>query len=287
MGAVTSDRIRWGALAWLLTLQFFVVETVVQFRGEGYSRADDVISDLGATTWPGHQVMNASFVVQAALILGGTVLLLPALGAGAGRVAAYLFGLAAVGVLLVGVLPSDRSGTWHGVGATMYLIGSALGLIALAYALRPRSEVLGTVLVVLGLVGTAATVFFLTEVAVLAEGATERAAAYVLPIGLAVAGLALGRSGAAAEVGDGVGAGTRDDPRPSRREERARARAAAAERARERDAALEAAAQRAAQRSGRTGTGSADAETGAGSAGAEPADDFDADDPWAPTRRTD
>ncbi|SOC50534.1 hypothetical membrane protein [Blastococcus aggregatus] len=259
MGTVTSDRLRWGALTGLLTLQFFVVETVVQFRGEGYSRADDVISDLGATTWPGHQAMNASFVVQAALILGGAVLLLPTLRAGAGRVAAYLFGLAAVGVLLVGVLPSDRSDTWHGVGATLYLVGGALGLIALAYALRPRSELLGSTLVVLGLVGTAATAFFLTGVDVLAEGATERAAAYVLPIGLAVAGAALWRSGDATPPGDG--------DRPSRREQRAAARAAAAERARERDAAVEAAARR--------------------SEGSAPADDFDADDPWASTGRTD
>jgi hypothetical membrane protein len=258
MDTVTSDRRRWGALAWLLTLQFFVVETVVQFRGEGYSRADDVISDLGATTWPGHQAMNASFVVQAALILGGAVLLLPTLRAGAGRVAAYLFGLAAVGVLLVGVLPSDRSDTWHGVGATLYLVGGALGLIALAYALRPRSELLGSTLVVLG---TAATAFFLTGVDVLAEGATERAAAYVLPIGLAVAGAALWRSGTGERT---TGA---DADRPSRSEERAAARAAAAERARERDAALEAAARRA--------------------EGDTPADDFDADDPWAPARRTD
>ncbi len=263
MGTVTSDRLRWGALAWLLTLQFFVVETVVQLRGEGYSRTDDVISDLGATTWPGHQAMNASFVVQAALILSGAVLLLPTLRAGAGRVAAYLFGLAAVGVLLVGVLPSDRSGTWHGVGATMYLVGSAVGLIALAYALRPRSELLGSILVVLGLVGTAATAFFLTGVEVLADGATERAAAYVLPIGLALAGAALWRS----RTPGPTSAADEDAGKPSRREIRAAARAVAAERARERDAALEAAAR--------------------GAEGKATADDFDADDPWASTSRTD
>lgn len=268
MDRVTPDRLRWGALAWLLTLQFFVVETVVQLRGEGHSRIDDVISDLGATTWPGHQAMNASFVVQSALILGGAVLLLPPLRSGAARVATYLFGLAALGVLLVGVLPSDRSDTWHAVGATLYLVGGALGLIALAYALRPRSEVLGSTLVVLGLVGAAATAFFLTGVDVLAEGATERAAAYVLPIGLAVAGVALWRAG-----GRATAAGT---DRPSRREARAAARATAEERARERDAALEAAA-------GRTGNGAA--AVGAGDA--EAADDFDADNPWAPTRRTD
>ena len=253
MGPVISDRFRWGALAWVLTLQFFVVETVVQLRGEGHSRIDDVISDLGATTWPGHQAMNASFVVQAGLILAGALLLLPPLRSGAGRVATYLFGFAALGVLLVGVMPSDRSDTWHAVGATLYLVGGALGLVALAYALRPRSELLGTALVVLGLVGAAATTFFVTGVDVLAEGATERAAAYVLPVGLALAGVALRRPGGRGAVPD----------RPSLREERARERALAAERARERDAALEAAARR----------------TG------EAADDPDDEDPWAAPRR--
>jgi len=265
MDPVIPDRLRWGALAWLLTLQFFVVETVVQFRGEGHSRADDVISDLGVTTWPGHQAMNASFVVQAALVLGGAVLLLPALRGAAGRVAAYLLGVAAIGTLLVGAFPSDRSDTWHVVGAVLYLVGSAAGLIALAYALRPRSEALGTALVLLGLVGAAATIFFLAEVDVLARGATERAATYVLPIGLAMAGAALGWAKGADPAG-GADA-------PTRREERARARAAAAERARERDEALEAAARRSGNRTSSTQT--------------EPADDFDAEDPWASTRRTD
>lgn len=266
MGPVIRDRLRWGALAWLATLQFFVVETVVQFRGDGHSRVDDVISDLGATDWPGHQAMNASFVVQAALILGGAVLLLPLLRGGAGRAAAYLFGLAALGALLVGVFPSDRSDTWHGTGAVLYLVGSALGLICLAYALRPRSEVLGTVLVLLGLIGAAATTFFVAEVDLLARGATERAAAYVLPIGLAMTGAVLWRVRAAEPEPE-------DGDAPSRREERARARAAAAERARERDEALEAAALRS---EGRTAPGEAD-----------PEDDVDAEDHWAPVRRTD
>jgi hypothetical membrane protein len=257
MGPVTPSRLRWGALAWLATLQFFVVETVVQFRGQGHSRLDDVISDLGETTWPGHQLMNASFVVQGALILGGTLLLLPALRSGAGRTAAYLLGAAAIGTLLVGVFPSDRSGTWHGVGAVLYLVGSAVGLICLAYALRPRSEALGTVLVLLGLVGAAATTFFIAEVDVLARGATERAAAYVLPIGLALTGIALWR------------ARTTD---PAEIQEARRQRA---ERARERDEALEAAARRPESRTPATGG------TGSG-----PADD-DAEDHWAPVRRTD
>ena len=258
MGPVTPSRLRWGALAWLATLQFFVVETVVQFRGQGHSRADDVISDLGETTWPGHQAMNASFVVQAALVLGGALLLLPVLRGGAGRAAAYLFGAAAIGTLLVGVFPSDRSDTWHGVGAVLYLVGSAVGLICLAYALRPRSEVLGTVLVLLGLVGAAATTFFVADVDVLARGATERAAAYVLPIGLALTGAALWRA------------------RTTDSAEIEEVRRQRAERARERDEALEAAARRAESRTAPAST-----------TGGAPVDDADAEDHWAPVRRTD
>ena len=192
---MTPNRLRWGALAWLLTLQFFVVEAIVQARYEGsYSRTDDVISDLGASGSAAAQLMNASFVVQAALILAGTLLLRPVLLRGAGQVAPVLLGVAAAGVLVVGVFPTDGNGLVHAIGAVAYLVGGGLGLIALAYAVRRRSEALGTTLAILGLLGTAATVFFLTGVTqYLGEGGTERVAAYVLPLGLALAGLVLWR----------------------------------------------------------------------------------------------
>jgi hypothetical membrane protein len=255
MDAVNPNRLRWGALAWLLTLQFFVVETIAQLRFEGaYSRADDVISTLGAADSAARELMNASFVVQAALILAGVLLLRPALLRGAGQAVPVLLGAAALGVLLVGVFPTDGNSGMHATGAVLYLVGGGLGLIALAYAVRPRSEAVGTTLALLGLIGTASTVFFLTGVvSYLGEGGTERAAAYVLPIGLAIAGPALWRLAGSA-AGD-------------RREERERARARRADQDRERDEALEAAA--------RQGAGfPADA------------DDPDGDDPWAaPGRR--
>jgi hypothetical membrane protein len=253
MVPVTANRLRWGALAWLLTLQFFVVEAIAQFRYAGsYSRADDTISALGTSHSAAHQLMNASFVLQAALILAGAVLLRPVLLRGAGQVAPVLLVASAVGVLLVGVFPSDGNALVHAIGAVVHLVGGGLGLIALAYAVRPRSEVLGTTLAVLGLVGTAATVFFLTGVTeYLGVGGTERVAAYVIPVGLAVAGTALWRL---------AGPGSSD-----RQAERAAARRAQAERARERDAALEPAAGR-------------DASTAA-------AHDADPDDHWAPVER--
>jgi hypothetical membrane protein len=231
-----DKRLRWGGLAWLLTLQFFVAETIAQLRFDGaYSRADDVISDLGASYSPAAGLMNASFVLQGVLITAGALLLGPALPRAAGRLAAALLIVAALGVVVVGVVPLDADGMVHAAGAVAYLAGSSLGLLALAHALRPRSELVGSIVAVLGVLATAATVFFLAGITrFLGQGGTERAAAYALPIGLAVAGVALWRGRAA----------TPDEPgRPSRREvrveERKARRAEAAAQAAERDAALE------------------------------------------------
>jgi hypothetical membrane protein len=256
MADVNPNRLRWGVLAWLLTLQFFVVETIAQSRYQGaYSRADDTISALGAGGSAAHQLMNASFVLQAGLILAGALLLRPVLLRSAGQVAPVLLIASAVGVLLVGVFPTDGNALVHAIGAVTHFVGGGLGLIALAYAVRPRSEILGTVLAALGLVGTAATVFFLTGVTqYLGEGGTERVAAYPLPLGLAVAGTVLWRLA-------GPGAS-------GRLAEREAARAEQSERARERDAALEAAARRTTKR------------TDAGTA-----DEDELDDHWAPVQR--
>jgi hypothetical membrane protein len=275
MGAVNPNRLRWGAIAWLMTLQFFVVESITQVRYEGpYSRADDVISALGAAESAARQLMNASFVVQAALILGGALLLRPVLLRGAAQVAPVLLGAASVGVLLVGVFPTDGSSMAHTVGAVLYLVGGGLGLIALAYAVRPRSEGLGTALALLGLIGTSATVFFLTGVtAYLGEGGTERAAAYPLPLGLALAGVLLWRL--CRPTGDTDGdAGSPE--RPSRREERDRVRAERAARDRARDEALEA------------GSGNPLPADRTRERGGIDADELDTDDPWAsPARHRD
>jgi hypothetical membrane protein len=198
--------------------------------------------------------MNASFVVQGALILTGAVLLRPALLRTAGQIAPVLLGAAAIGVLLVGVFPSDGNALVHAIGAVAHLLGGNLGLIALAYAVRPRSELLGTTLALLGLVGTAATVFFLTGVTeYLGEGGTERVAAYVIPVGLALAGVALWRLA-------GPGSAERLAERDAERRQQE-------ERARERDAALDAAARR--NPPPAPGTG----------------DDADPDEHWAPVER--
>ena len=260
MGPVTSNRLRWGALAWILTLQFFVVEAVVEARyGAPYSRVHDVISTLGAGASPARQAMNASFVIQSALILGGALLLLPALRGGAGRAATALFGAASLGVLLVGVFPTDGNGTIHAVGAVLYLVGGGLALVALAYAVRPHSEALGTTVVLLGMLALAATIFFLAGVnGFLGEGGTERAAAYPLPMALALTGITLWWTDRRpADSAEGT----------SLRAERDREQARRADQARARDAALESAARR--------------------REAPDDTDEIDPEDPWAaPGRRS-
>jgi hypothetical membrane protein len=291
---VGGNRLRWGALGWVLTLQFFVVETIAQFRQSQYSRVDDVISDLGAGTSPARSLMNASFVVQGALILAGVLLLLPAVRGTAARVAQVLLAASAVGVVLVGVFPEDGAASGvHTTGAVLHLAAGTIGLVALAYAVRPRSELAGSLLAVLGVVGVAASIFFLDAVTeYLGRGGTERLAAYPIPVGLAVAAVVLWRMADRDGVLPEVGAA---EDRPTRRQLREQARAERAEQARLRDLALEEAAARRAGSTGPTATtpaaGSTPAVPTAGpsadpSADEEPEDDdFDPDDPWAPRRR--
>ncbi|WP_369137882.1 DUF998 domain-containing protein [Modestobacter versicolor] len=268
---MTDSRYRWGGLAWALTLQFFVVEAIAASRFGGFSYSEDVISDLGTAGSAARVLMNASFVVQGLLIAAGALLLGPGLAGTGGRLARVLLVVSGLGVLLVGVFPSDGNATAHSLAAGAHLLGGGVGLIALAYGVRPRSEELGTALAVLGLVGVIGTIFFGSAVFLgLGEGGMERVAAYVIPIGLVAAGIALWRQK------DGWLALTNPDGTPSRRQLREDARLERAQRAAQRDAALEAAARRPAERP---------APAAPAPRPADEDDDFDPDDPWAPRRR--
>ena len=268
-----GNRLRWGALGWVLTLQFIVVETIAGLLTPGYSWGGNVISDLGGVLAPAHRLMNASLVVQAALVLVGVALLLPALRRTAARIAQVFLSVAALGLLLMGVFPETSSSAVHHVGVVCYLAGGAIGVLALAYAVRRRSEALGTVVALLGLLGAATTVFFLTDVTqTLGRGGTERIAAYAIPLALAGTAVALWRMAqGAATLPDAPTGATRRQLREEARAERAR-------RAAERDAALEAAAQRPAPEPATT-------ESPAEPPSPDEDDDFDPDDPWATPSR--
>lgn len=267
---MTDSRYRLGGLAWVLTLQFFVVEAIAASRFGGYSYTRDTISDLGTAGSSARLLMNGSFIAQGLLIIAGALLLGPGLAGTGGRLSRVLLTVSGIGVLLVGVFPSDGDGTVHAIAAGAHLLGGGIGLTALAYGVRPRSEGLGTTLAVLGLLGIIATIFFGAAVFLfLGEGGTERVAAYVLPIGLVAAGVALWRQK------DDWLALTNPDGTPSRRQLREDARLQRAQQAAARDAALEAAATRRPEPRPAAPVQQATAED----------DDFDPDDPWAPRRR--
>ena len=272
---MTDSRYRWGGVAWALTLQFFVVEAIAAARFGGYSYSVDVISDLGTASSAARVLMNASFVLQGLLIAAGVVLLGPGLSGGSGRLARGLLVISGAGVLLVGFFPSDGNATVHQIAAAAHFLGGGIGLIALAYSVRRRSEALGTGLAALGLIGVIGTIFFASAVFLgLGEGGMERVAGYVVPIGLTVAGIALAR-----QKDDWLRL-TNDDGTPSRRQLREDARLERAQRAAERDAALEAAARRSDQRATTPAIPAAQAP-----AEDDEPDDFDPDDPWGPRRR--
>ena len=277
---MTDSRYRWGGLTWVLTLQFFVVEAITAARYGGYSYSTDVISDLGTAASAGRLLMNASFVVQGLLFIAGAFLLAPGLAGTGGRLARVLLSASGVGVLLVGCFPSDGNATAHQVAAGVHFVAGGIGLVALAYGVRPRSEALGTTLALLGLISLVGTVFFASAVFIgLGEGGMERIGGYPMPIGLAVAGIALWRQR------DEWLALTNADGTPSRRQLRENARLERAQKIAERDAALEAAAQRPVGRVPAPATRPATPATRPATPDDDEDDDFDPDDPWAPRRR--
>lgn len=277
--SLSRTRYLVGSLAWLLTLQFFVLEAVAIARFPGYSRTGQVISDLGTDLSPGAGVMNASFIAQAVLIVVGALLLRPGLIGLGGRLAVVLLSTAGVGTLLVGLFPSDTGGATHTVGAILYLLGGGLGLLSLAYGVRPRSEAVGTTLALLGLVGIIGTVLFGTSVTgLLGVGGTERLAAYVLPIGLAVTGVLLARQRDDWQVAVPTG----EEATLTKRQRREMEKAEAFDRARDRDEALEALALKKEQER----TGVTTAPSTAGTEVDDP-DDYDEERAWRTPRRTD
>ena len=185
------DRVRAGGLAWLCALQFFVAEAFAAAAVPGYSYFQGYISDLGADIGsPRHGWMNASFVLQAVLILTGL-----ALGRARPRAATTALAVCAVGVGVVGLAPEDVAPGWHYAGAAANLVGCNLG--ALLSGLAPRAGAAARTGIAAGAVGLAACgALGLHAYGGLGVGAVERLAAYPFVLWLAV-------NGASALMGDG------------------------------------------------------------------------------------
>jgi hypothetical membrane protein len=145
--------------------------------------------------------MNASFVLQGGLILGGALLVRPAFPPGrlfAGALA--LIGASGAGVALVGLAPEDLLPKLHYLGAAENLFCCNAGMAAMGLAMLRRSAARAS-----GAIALAAGVAGLIGLGCLGAGldfgfgpgGVERVAAYPFPLWIAGMGALLARRGGA------------------------------------------------------------------------------------------
>ena len=199
---------RLGAWAWVLALQFFVVQYVVQTAWTTpFSIAHNMISDLARETCgplsrapgidvacsPWHALMNASIMLNGLLIPAGAWLTRrrwPAarpVGIALGMVA-----LTAPGHFLVGLFPSDTGPRMHLVGAASILALGNPGMVLFGVASWRAQRAAALLSVVLGAAGITGTLLFLRDIDLgIGLGGMERVAFYPLTLWSGLLGLRL------------------------------------------------------------------------------------------------
>src|ERR1043166_2064038 len=148
--ALPDRSIRIGAAVWLLAIQFFISQFVVQSAWTTpFSVTENYISDLGNTACgpypagtrmyvcsPWHALMNASFIILGLTILLGAVLICGAFRPGRMRaVGLSLVVLAGLGLIAVGLFPENINIAAHRIGAGVQFISGNVGLVVLGAAM--------------------------------------------------------------------------------------------------------------------------------------------------------
>jgi hypothetical membrane protein len=207
---IDTGRAIWlGAVVWILAIQFFIAQLIVQSAWTTpFSLTTNYISDLGNTSCepypvgsnmyvcsPRHAWMNASFILLGVIILVGAALIHRAFSSGRTRTAGLvLLALAGPGEILVGLFPENVNITPHTIGAAAHFVSGNLGIVVLGIAIAAtrRQTPLAVSSIVLGSVGLLATALFVSgHYLGLGIGGMERIAAYPLPLWLIVVGVSL------------------------------------------------------------------------------------------------
>ncbi|MFD6717335.1 hypothetical protein AMK25_12680 [Micromonospora sp. TSRI0369] len=203
-------RNRLAGACWLLAAVSFLTANVLvglAWEQPGFSWAEHNISDLGNVTcgvWdtsrprpvcsPWHPAMNAVFVGAGLLLALGALLAHRALRPGRAAAVAVASTVAAgSGYVLAGLYPADVDENLHVLGALLVFVFGNTAMLAAAFAGRsPLLRGLRTVSAVLGLLGLAGTVLFLSRVdAGIGVGGMERVAVFPLFAWVTAAGLRL------------------------------------------------------------------------------------------------
>lgn len=197
-----------GAIAWILALQFFIAQGVVQMAWTTpFSLAHNMISDLARVTCgplhrapgidvacsPSHALMNVSIILNGLLIPAGAYLTRSAWPAsGLMTVGLVMIGLTAPGHLAVGLFPSDAGPAMHVLGAGIILLLGNPGISLAGLALWRSRRGLAAISLILGVGGIVGTLLFLVEIDLgIGLGGMERVAFYPLPLWCGVMGSAL------------------------------------------------------------------------------------------------
>ena len=209
-GSGDKRSITFGAAAWILSLQFFLVQGIVQAAWTTpFSLAHNMISDLARETCgpllrapgiefacsPWHALMNASIMANGVLI---------PLGAWLTRrrwppnrlvtVSLAMIALTGPGHFMVGLWPSDTGPTMHFLGAASILLLGNPGMVLAGFASWRQRRAGAITSIALGLAGIAGTVLFTRETGFgIGLGGMERVAFYPLTIWCGIQGLLLVR----------------------------------------------------------------------------------------------
>jgi hypothetical membrane protein len=206
----TAAPARAGALAWVVSVQFFITQVVVATAWpRHFSLSTDYISDLGNTFCgaypagsthtvcsPWHLAMNTSFLVLGVTMIIGAWLTRDAFPRGWVReLAMTLFTLAGIGVFVVGVYPENTDNAKHVLGAGLNFVAGNIAMIVYGLALAQRPSERGLIAVFslfAGGIGMLATLLFVSgHFLGIGLGGMERVAAYPMTVWQIVIGVAL------------------------------------------------------------------------------------------------
>ncbi|KAA8885348.1 DUF998 domain-containing protein [Nocardia colli] len=206
---VSNSRIASIAgLAWVSTVQYFVILVVVQSRWTTpYSWTRNAISDLGADTcfqsehvdtWvcsPWHVLANISWILSGLCLAVGALLAARIYGRNRlARVGFALYAAAGIGLVMVGFNPEDTRIAPHTIGAIVAIAGGAVAVVLTAAAMIAdgRTPALGRIGIALGVIAIASFVATMAKVGG-AEmfGLWERLAAFPVLIWAILHGIAM------------------------------------------------------------------------------------------------
>ena len=200
-----------GALAWILALQFFVVQGVVQAAWTTpFSLAHNMISDLARETCgplfrapgidvacsPWHALMNVSIFLNGILIPLGAIFTRVAWPARRLATAGLLMiALTAPGHFMVGLFPSDTGERMHFLGAASILLLGNPGMVLTGIGSWRERRVRAMASVALGLAGIIGTLLFVNDIGLgIGLGGMERVAFYPLTLWCGYQGVAIARA---------------------------------------------------------------------------------------------